>query len=155
MAETTFKFRQYESEEDLPDMIALIEKDLSEPYSVFTYRYFVSPWPQLAELCFMKDRLVGVVVCKADNHKSGTKRGYIGMLAVAEDCRGHGIARTLVETIIKRMEEMGLDECVLEAEITNQAALGFYRKLGFVRTKRLRKYYLTGRDAFRLKLLVK
>jgi hypothetical protein len=29
---------------------ALIEKDLSEPYSVFTYRYFLNNWPDLCLL---------------------------------------------------------------------------------------------------------
>ena len=28
----------YESEYDMPDIIKLIQKDLSEPYSVYTYR---------------------------------------------------------------------------------------------------------------------
>lgn len=28
-------------------MVGLIEKDLSEPYSIFTYRYFINNWPKL------------------------------------------------------------------------------------------------------------
>ena len=40
----------------------------------------------------------------------------------------------------------------MEAEITNSAALHLYEKLGFVRDKRLHRYYLSGTDAFRLKL---
>ena len=43
-------------------------------------------------------------------------------------------------------------QVVLEAEDTNTAALHLYEKLGFVRDKRLHKYYLAGSDAFRLKL---
>jgi hypothetical protein len=31
----------------LPLMTRLIERDLSEPYSVFTYRYFLNFWPHL------------------------------------------------------------------------------------------------------------
>ncbi len=41
---------------------------------------------------------------------------------------------------------------VLETEITNEAALRLYENLGFVRDKRLFRYYLNGVDAFRLKL---
>ena len=41
---------------------------------------------------------------------------------------------------------------VLEAEVTNSAALALYEQLGFVRDKRLYRYYLTGVDAYRLKL---
>lgn len=46
-------------------------------------------------------------------------------------------------------------QVVLETEITNQAALNLYQQLGFVRDKRLLKYYLNGVDAFRLKLWLK
>ena len=145
-------YRQYQSEEDLPAISQLIEKDLSEPYSIFTYRFFVNPWPQLCELCFSPDgSLIGVVVCKVDRHKSGKTRGYIGMLAVEKEWRKLKIATTLVETVLDRMKSMGIDECVLEAELSNKAALQFYRNLGFIRTKRLSWYYLNGSEAFRLK----
>jgi len=43
---------------------------------------------------------------------------------------------------------------VLEAEIDNLAALQLYENLGFIRDKRLHKYYLNGHDAFRLHLLL-
>lgn len=40
----------YESEEQMPDIMRLITKDLSEPYSIYTYRYFIHNWPKL---CFL------------------------------------------------------------------------------------------------------
>ncbi|KAI8575133.1 hypothetical protein K450DRAFT_263212 [Umbelopsis ramanniana AG] len=40
----------YTSERQLPPIITLIENDLSEPYSIYTYRYFIHNWPNL---CFM------------------------------------------------------------------------------------------------------
>ena len=43
---------------------------------------------------------------------------------------------------------------MLEAETTNQGALRLYSRAGFVRDKRLGKYYLSGADAYRLKLLL-
>ena len=56
-------FIQYESEDQLPDLVALITVDLSEPYSVYTYRYFLHNWPHLSHLvskpnhtyCFIKE----------------------------------------------------------------------------------------------------
>lgn len=42
----------------------------------------------------------------------------------------------------------------LEAEVTNKGALALYGRLGFIRAKRLFRYYLNGVDAFRLKLLL-
>ena len=43
------RFMQYPGEEQLQGMIDLISLDLSEPYSIFTYRYFLNQWPYL---CF-------------------------------------------------------------------------------------------------------
>lgn len=40
----------YESEKQMPDIMRLITKDLSEPYSIYTYRYFIHNWPKL---CFL------------------------------------------------------------------------------------------------------
>jgi len=44
---TKIEFCDYEGEKDLVDVIALIENDLSEPYSIFTYRYFINNWSRL------------------------------------------------------------------------------------------------------------
>ena len=35
------EFRTFESEEDLQTIIKMIEQELSEPYPIYTYRYFV------------------------------------------------------------------------------------------------------------------
>ena len=42
---------------------------------------------------------------------------------------------------------------MLEAEVSNKSALILYDRLGFIRERRLYRYYLNGSDAFRLKLL--
>lgn len=44
------RYVQYTTELQLPGITNLIEKELSEPYSVFTYRYFLNNWPSL---CFL------------------------------------------------------------------------------------------------------
>lgn len=52
---------RYESELQMPDIIRLITKDLSEPYSIYTYRYFIHNWPQLCFLvCMLLYCLLGV-----------------------------------------------------------------------------------------------
>lgn len=44
------------------------------------------------------------------------------------------------------------EEVVLETESDNASALRFYRKLGFIKEKRLYRFYLNAKDAYRLKL---
>jgi hypothetical protein len=43
-------YTQYQTEEQLEDMTRLFAADLSEPYSVFTYRYFLHLFPHVAFL---------------------------------------------------------------------------------------------------------
>lgn len=74
------------------------------------------------------------------------------MLAVREDRRKHGLGSRLVEAAIQAMIAAACQEVTLEAEVTNKGALRLYQNLGFIRDKRLEKYYLNGNDAFRLKL---
>lgn len=62
--------------------------------------------------------------------------------------------KQLVRRAVAAMAAAGADEAVLEAEATNAAALRAYEGLGFLRDKRLLRYYLNGADAYRLKLLL-
>ncbi|ESR60165.1 hypothetical protein CICLE_v10016247mg [Citrus x clementina] len=121
------EYVSYGGEHHLPLIMNLVDQELSEPYSIFTYRYFVYLWPHLSFLAFHKGKCVGTVVCK--------------------------MATELVTRSIKVMMESGCEEVTLEAEVTNKGALALYGRLGFIRAKRLFRYYLNGVDAFRLKLL--
>ncbi|KAI9479943.1 N-alpha-acetyltransferase 30 [Coemansia sp. RSA 1290] len=161
----TVEYRIYEKESDLEPAMALIDQDLSEPYSIYTYRYFVQQWPSLCILAFDKqaDKCIGVIICKLEPHKTNPteyfgenktvlNRGYIGMVAVDPQYRKQGVGSSLVVQALDAMKQQGADEVILEAETSNKGALALYERLGFIREKRLYRYYLSGADAFRLKL---
>ena len=147
---------EYQGEINLPEVMRLVDDDLSEPYSIFTYRYFVKNWPSLCLLAKIEGETVACVVSKAEVENSQLVagetcyRGYIAMLAVNNTYRRSGIGTALVCRSIERMRAMGCAEVILETETTNTIALSLYEKLGFARDERLFKYYLNGADAFRL-----
>ncbi|KAK2612125.1 N-alpha-acetyltransferase 30 [Conoideocrella luteorostrata] len=160
--ETTAELRYIQYQHDLefrylPSIRSLISKDLSEPYSIYVYRYFLCQW---SHLCFMAlnpadSSLIGVIVCKLEVHSSHsppTRRGYIAMLAVESSFRCHGIATALVKQAIDAMAKRDADEIVLETEETNIPAMKLYERLGFLRSKKLHRYYLNGSSAYRLVL---
>lgn len=106
----------------------------------------------------MDQSLIGVIVCKLEvhaAHSTPTRRGYIAMLAVASPYRGHGVATALVKQAIEAMAQRKADEIVLETEETNVPAMRLYERLGFLRSKKLHRYYLNGNSAYRLVLLLK
>ncbi|KAF1356581.1 acyl-CoA N-acyltransferase [Delphinella strobiligena] len=152
------RYIQYDPDKEnsyLPTIRDLISKDLSEPYSIYVYRYFLYQW---GDLCYMAEdqagNLIGVVVCKLEPHRGGPLRGYIAMLAVEKHHRGKGIATKLVCMAVDAMIAKGADEIALETETDNIASLKLYERLGFLRTKRLHRYYLNGNPAFRLVLYI-
>lgn len=93
-------YKSYENELQMPDIMRLIQKDLSEPYSIYTYRYFIHNWPQLCFLAMYNDICVGAIVCKLDLHRHTIRRGYIAMLAVDKDYRKLKIGTNLVQKAI-------------------------------------------------------
>lgn len=100
-------------------------------------------------------------------------RGYIAMLAVKKEHRGRGIASKLVRMAMDGMIAKDADEVcyfahsdcknhvtdlgqiTLETEIDNIPSLKLYERLGFLRTKRLHRYYLNGNSAYRMILYLK
>ena len=104
-----------EKEDEMAAIVALIDKDLSEPYSILTYRYFVYNWSQHTHMAMYKGKCCGVVVCKLEQHRD-YYRGYIAMLAVDEELRGKGIGSCLVSKAIRSMRSQGCEEVVLETE---------------------------------------
>ncbi|CDO92561.1 unnamed protein product [Kluyveromyces dobzhanskii CBS 2104] len=130
----------------------LIDEDLSEPYSIYVYRFFLNQWPDLTYLAWDEgvDKPIGCIVCKSDLHNGVRLRGYIGMLAVEKQYRGQGIAKKLITLAIDAMVEGKCDEIMLETECSNAAALHLYENMAFIRMKRLFRYYLNQGDAFKL-----
>lgn len=154
MTQITYKQADPAQEEtQIPLIRELIAKDLSEPYTLYVYRYFMYNSPDLTIMALDSDKndeLVGAIVCNVSPHKNLRQRGYIAMIAVKDEYRGHKIGSTLVASAVKAMKTMNADEVVLETETINAAAIRLYENLGFVRSKRLHRYYLNSNDAFRL-----
>lgn len=170
-------FVTYTDERQLQHVKRLVDRDLSEPYSVYTYRYFLSRFPSLCIFAVIENHQnmddfnpIGCIVCKIDpenedesnsnkihewnlrNH-NGDLSGYIGMLAVDSKFRGYGVGQSLVHVAIERLRSMGCSSVVLETESSNNAAMKLYEeKMGFVREQFLARYYLNNSDAYRLRL---
>lgn len=59
--------------------------------------------------------MIGVVISKLEPHRNGPLRGYIAMLAVHGEHRGHGIATKLVCMSIDAMIAKNADEVRIRA----------------------------------------
>lgn len=95
----------YTGEVQLQSIMDMVSVSLSEPYSVFTYRFFLHGWPQYCLLAHSGDKLVGLILCKAEKSKRERMRGYIAMLAVDPAYRKRGLGSKLVVAAVQRMAE--------------------------------------------------
>ncbi|EGW30762.1 uncharacterized protein SPAPADRAFT_62613 [Spathaspora passalidarum NRRL Y-27907] len=138
-------------QDEFKQISKLIAIHLSEPYSIYVYWYFLNNWPQY---CYTvkndKSVIIGVIISKIEPHREVRMRGYIGMLVIDPEYRKMGIASNLVKLTIENMTQDNVDEIMLETEVINEGALKLYESFGFLRTKRLYRYYLNTHDAYRL-----
>jgi ribosomal protein S18 acetylase RimI-like enzyme len=71
--------------------------------------------------------LVGSVMAGYDGH-----RGWVNYLAVSPERRGAGLGRQLMAAAESRLRACGCPKISLQVRASNETAVGFYRRLGYV-----------------------
>ena len=116
----------------------------SDPWSVSAFQSELDNPLALWLVAVEGDRVLGYV-------GSQTVLGQADMmnLAVRLECRRQGVAQQLVERLIQKLSERNANILMLEVRVSNDSAIGFYEKMGFVQVGRRPKYYFKPReDAF-------
>lgn len=73
---------------------------------------------------------------------------HVTNIAVSPEQRGKGVGTLLVQTLIDQAQTRGAQSFTLEVRPSNEAALALYRRFGFVKEGRRKRYYAdTGEDA--------
>lgn len=76
-------------------------------------------------------------------------------LAVAPQYRGRGLARSLMEIMLKELKRRDYSRCRLEVETANIIAYNIYKSMGFYAIASLSKYYENGADGTRMEAIIK
>ena len=106
---------------------------------------FSEPWPEIAVRSELTNKLALWLVAVED----GVVAGYVGSqtvlqeadmmnIAVADTHRRRGIARLLVEELIRQLDAYQL---TLEVRASNAPAIALYEKLGFTQVGLRKNYY--------------
>ena len=106
---------------------------------------FSDPWPEIAVRSELTNKLALWLVAVED----GVVAGYVGSqtvlqeadmmnIAVADTHRRRGIARMLVEELIRQLDAYQL---TLEVRASNAPAIALYEKLGFTQVGLRKNYY--------------
>lgn len=73
--------------------------------------------------------------------------GHVVTIDILPEFRRKGLGRELMEMGERRLNGDGVSRIVLEVDVRNEQAIGFYERLGFVIRRRLPRYYADGADA--------
>jgi len=91
-------------------------------------------------------RVVGYIVADSvPNH--GEAIGHVKDLAVAEERRGEGIGRRLLQRGLSAMAAQSVGRVKLEVRASNDRARRLYRGFGFEHRGTVPRYYANGEDA--------
>ena len=118
---------------------------------------FSDPWPQSVLEKELENELSLWLVAK----QGGEVVAYVGSqsvldeadmmnLAVREDARRQGIARSLVQTLCKRLSEKGVQSLTLEVRDSNEPAIRLYEALGFSQVGKRPNYYFHPKEDARI-----
>ncbi len=72
------------------------------------------------------------------------------MLSVNDNNRKQGIGSALLSQFLLEMKNHEITQVELEVRTTNQGALEFYIKQGFILREKLHQFYQNGEDAYRM-----
>lgn len=58
--------------------------------------------------------------------------GYLHYVAALPECRGRGAGSAVTAAVLRRLQELGLNECILTTDDHRLAAIAIYLKLGWL-----------------------
>ncbi len=119
--------------------IRRLKKDDVKALAKMAKECFSVPWTEQAFAELVEDensrylvaQLQGEVVgCCGVTNAYGD--GDINIVMVSEEYRGQGIAKRMLEELLRCGKELGIGDYTLEVRVSNETAIHVYEKLGFV-----------------------
>jgi len=136
----------------LPESIAaLIRAEQARQQDRFVegvdFEAYLAKLGERAEILSVVEGLVcrGFVAYYAN--EPAVKQGFITLVLVAPDDRGHGLGRSLVRCVLDTMKRRGYISCRLEVAADNVPAHALYQDLGFHAVERT-----AGKDLLEVRL---
>ncbi len=127
---------------DVPDLLRMMKRlALQEPVLPFDERAVTQTWQQFfsnadfgrAWLILVGSELAGYVILTLGySFEYRGREAFVDELYVEEKFRGVGVGRRTMEFVEERARESGVNAIHLEVDRGNDAALGLYRRIGYL-----------------------
>lgn len=145
------------SMEDVHQIVHINRVCLPENYSLQYFISIIQKYKEFSVVAEVDNKVVGYVLTRIERMTKGfvpfsAKRGHIISVAVLPEYRGRGIGAQMMQKVVEKLKEEGMEEVILEVRVSNAVARSLYFKLGFHDEEILKRYYLDGEDAALMKL---
>jgi [ribosomal protein S18]-alanine N-acetyltransferase len=133
---------------DLPRILAIERVSFAgEAWDKEIFLEYFACCPDLFVVAKAGRRIAGyAITCIAG------ERAELVSIAVDPDYREHGTGAAMMKHMARRLRRRRVADWWLMVRITNETAVRFYKRLGFVRTRTVRNYYEDGGAAWRMRL---
>jgi ribosomal-protein-alanine N-acetyltransferase len=151
--QNTYRLRKFRVE-DLESVTRVNEACLPENYTDIFFLDLYRRHPETFIVAEEDGHTVGYVMCRIEVGLSSLgltgilKKGHVVSIAVMTEHRRKGVAGELMAAAMEGMRRYNAKQCYLEVRVTNEAAVGLYKKLGFEIARTVRGYYADGEDAY-------
>ena len=112
--------------EDVPAISKLEEEAFSMPWKPEDFLDMVDREGSLYVTALCDGKVIG---CCGVTNACGD--GDINNVVVAEDWRGRGVGKKMLETLMEWGKEIGIENYTLEVRVSNTPAIRLYESLGF------------------------
>ena len=140
--------------DDLGAVTRINQVCLPENYTDF---FFIDLARRFSETFIVAEEnreVVGYIMCRIEVGLSNfcfgglAKKGHVVSVAVMPEHRRRGVGTALVNKATEGMRMYGAKQCYLEVRVTNEEAIGLYKKLGMEVARTIHGYYADGEDAY-------
>ena len=140
----------------LRQVIQINKACLPENYSNSFFMGLYERFPETFIVAVIDGFVIGYIMCRIESgifnvnlrSLSVSKKGHVISIAVSPEHRNEGVGSALIEKALRAMQFFyGAKNCYLEVRVSNENAIGLYRKVGFKVEKTIKGYYSDGENA--------
>lgn len=114
-----------------PDKLTFLQfKEIDKecfPYEPFTINMFTEMMMNHIWVAFMKEKIVGYIYVKME-----CESAHLSRIGIRKSYRRKGIAKELINTMIRYCTEVNKHNVTLYVQTDNQPAINLYKKYGFI-----------------------
>ncbi len=151
--ENIYKLRKFKAE-DLESVTRINEACLPENYTDVFFIDLYRRYPETFVVAEENGHTIGYIMCRIEVGLSSLgltgimRKGHVVSIAVMPEHRHRGVAEALMTLAMDGMRKYNAKQCYLEVRVTNESAVGLYKKLGFEINRTVHGYYADGEDAY-------